>query len=534
MRLRRSVQGLFLVLFFSLFFLATSSVSRILPPDLFLRADPLAALLVFLMTWTGMTVFLPALLVAAATLLTGRAFCGYVCPLGTILDIGAHLAKSPRLEPAWLARSPGLPRGTLALLLVSGILGLSLIAWVDPLVLLSRTTAVLFQPWLLQGGAVAVELVRPLASRAEWFWLSEAEMHPPHYWLTGLSAAWLGGLVALSLWRRRLWCRAFCPVGAFLGILGCRAPLRRQVSASCTACGACQRICPMGAIGEDPKTTCKARCILCARCQKACPVEAIFFLPHARTEAPITLHRVGGGQGLSRRGLLAAGTAGFVTALTVRADAGRIGPRDRLIRPPGAISEASFLRRCLRCGLCMSVCMSHTIQPSLWQGGLDGIWTPRLDLRLAPCEKHCNRCGQVCPTGAIRALSLEERTHAKIGTAVLLRERCLVWKQDRTCLVCDEICPYDAIEFREVEGRRRPFVTESRCNGCGYCEHKCPVQGESAIVVVRMGEIRLEAGSYVEEARRRGFVFEGSREDNPPVSYPPEEGGELPPGLLKP
>jgi len=178
--------------------------------------------------------------------------------------------------------------------------------------------------------------------------------------------------------------------------------------------------------------------------------------------------------------------------------------------------------------------MSHTIQPSLWEAGLDGIWSPRLDLRLAPCEKHCNRCGQVCPTGAVRPLSLEERTHAKIGTAILLRERCLVWEQDKKCLVCDEICPYDAIEFREVEGMRRPFVTESRCNGCGYCEHKCPVQGQSAIVVARMGEIRLERGSFVEEARARGFVFEGSREEG--ESAPPSQSreGELPPGFLRP
>lgn len=529
MRLRRSLQAFFLVFFFSLFFLATSSLSKVLPPDLFLRSDPLAGLLVFLMTWGSAAVFLPALSVLALALITGRAFCGYVCPLGTMLDVGAHLAKSPRRGPSWLVRNPGSGRLTLALLLVSGMLGASFLAWLDPLVLLTRTTALVFQPWVLMGGFAALELVRPLAFRAEWFWISEAQISVPHYWMSGLSVALMGTIVAFSLWRNRLWCRAFCPLGALLGILGSRAPLARAVGSSCTMCGACQRICPMGAIGESPEITRPGLCILCTRCREACPVNAIDFKWGSNPKPSPEVQ-----EGLSRRALMATAGVGLVSALTIKADAGKAGPRDRLIRPPGAVPEEAFLNRCLRCGWCMSVCMSHTIQPSLWQGGLDSIWTPRLDLRLAPCEKHCNRCGQVCPTGAIRPLSLEERIHAKIGTAVLLRERCLVWEQDRTCLVCDEICPYDAIEFKEVDGRRRPFVTENRCNGCGYCEHKCPVQGESAIVVVRMGEIRMERGSYVEESRARGLVFRGSREENPAEPYPDSTGKGLPPGFLKP
>jgi ferredoxin len=153
-----------------------------------------------------------------------------------------------------------------------------------------------------------------------------------------------------------------------------------------------------------------------------------------------------------------------------------------------------------------------------------------LDLRLAPCEQQCNVCGQVCPTGAIRPLPLDERIHAKIGTAILRRERCLVWEQDKTCLVCDEICPYDAIEFREAEGMRRPFVTENRCNGCGQCEYVCPVEGDSAIVVVRMGEMRLPTGSYRLEATRKGYVFEGAREQDYEIIQPFEEE-QVPPGF---
>ena len=155
----------------------------------------------------------------------------------------------------------------------------------------------------------------------------------------------------------------------------------------------------------------------------------------------------------------------------------------------------------------MKSCLTNTLQPSLWESGMTGLWTPRMDPRLAPCDQNCNVCGKVCPTQAIRSLDLEEKTNAKVGTAILRKELCLVWSQNKLCLICDEICPYNAIVFRPVEGYRRPVVIASKCNGCGYCEQRCPVKGESAIVVVPDGEIRLKAGSYIKEAKRLQLEF---------------------------
>jgi ferredoxin len=185
----------------------------------------------------------------------------------------------------------------------------------------------------------------------------------------------------------------------------------------------------------------------------------------------------------------------------------RLQGKRQLIRPPGAIPGTDFMRTCVRCAECMKSCPTNTLQPCLWESGLAGLWTPKMDLRFAPCEQSCNVCGKVCPTQAIRSLSLEEKTHAKVGTALLNRDLCLVWAQDKLCLICDEICPYNAIVFRTIEGYRRPVVIASRCNGCGFCEQRCPVQGESAIVVATNGEIRLKDGSYVEEAKKFQLDF---------------------------
>lgn len=155
----------------------------------------------------------------------------------------------------------------------------------------------------------------------------------------------------------------------------------------------------------------------------------------------------------------------------------------------------------------MKSCVTNTLQPTVLESGLEGVWTPRMELRFAACEQTCNVCGKVCPTQAIRALPLEEKNHAKVGTAVLRKEQCLVWADDKLCLICDEICPYNAIVFRTIDGYRRPVVIPSRCNGCGFCEQRCPVQGESAIVVVPHGEIRFRSGSYVTEAKRLQLDF---------------------------
>lgn len=527
MRLRRFLQLTSLLLFLVLFFTTTYTLTGVLPHDLYLRLDPLAAVLVVLMAPAAAGAFSLALWVVGGTLVMGRVFCGYICPMGCLLDVAGKMAGTPRGPIAWPRGAGRLKYGILVASVASAPLGLSLLGWVDPLAFLTRATALLLDPWVQAAGNLGLGVLRPIAGRIGWTDLANAAFRPPVYWLTGLTGVIMAGIFAMSLWRSRLWCRWLCPLGALLGLLGRWSVLGRRVTDACVECGACERACPMGAVGEDPQRTRHQECILCQRCASVCPEDAIRFLPQGRSWRPVAQ----GGPALSRRGLLAAGVVGVFLGLTARADAGRAGPRDRLIRPPGALPEEEFLDRCLRCGLCLGACLSHTLQPCLWEAGLNGVWTPRMDLRIAPCERHCNLCGRVCPSGAIRDLSMEERTHAKVGTAILHRERCLVWEQDKTCLVCDEICPYDAIEFREAEGRRRPFVTENRCNGCGYCEYKCPVEGGSAIVVTRLGELRLSTGSYISEAKRRGLVFEGPR-DGWPSLQPPSTKDQPPPGFI--
>jgi MauM/NapG family ferredoxin protein len=162
-----------------------------------------------------------------------------------------------------------------------------------------------------------------------------------------------------------------------------------------------------------------------------------------------------------------------------------------LIRPPGA-RKPEFLSQCIRCGICLKVCPTSGLQPSLDQAGWAGLWTPVLAPRLGHCDYSCNACGQACPTGAIPPLTLEDKRRAVIGYAYIDRNRCIPWTDARDCIVCEEMCPLPekAILLEEVEVRapdgtpaqvRRPHVLGDRCIGCGICENRCPLNGEAAI-----------------------------------------------------
>ena len=145
----------------------------------------------------------------------------------------------------------------------------------------------------------------------------------------------------------------------------------------------------------------------------------------------------------------------------------------------------------------------------MFESGIEGIWTPILDNRTGYCELNCVLCGEVCPTGAIRRISIEEKLGLgryagrpiSIGTAFVDRGRCLPWAMDTPCVVCEEVCPISpkAIRTKQVDSidargapvpLQLPYVDPAQCNGCGICEHECPVKDVAGIRVTPVGETR--------------------------------------------
>jgi formate hydrogenlyase subunit 6/NADH:ubiquinone oxidoreductase subunit I len=306
-------------------------------------------------------------------------------------------------------------------------------------------------------------------------------------------------VVVLNALADRFWCRYLCPLGALLGLVSKVQVFRPVVRDDCGACNACATACRVAAIevggrdeGADVAPAARvvsSECTMCLDCVVACPGQGGLTIGTARP-GPWAPYDPG------RRAAVLAVGAGVATAVLLGTGVARAVKRPGLIRPPGAQDEARFLSRCLRCSECMKACPTSGLQPTLAEAGLEGLWTPVLRSRLGYCDYACNACGQVCPSGAIPPLSVQQKRSRVIGVAVIDRDRCLPWAADTPCIVCQEMCPVPdkAIELgpRRLLTRddgsedylARPKVVTDRCIGCGICEFKCPLEGPSAIVVM--------------------------------------------------
>ncbi len=526
--LRRFSQLAFLALFLTLFAFAGRAVVLGLPPDLFLRANPLLALSALLsLREAALPLIWYALPVVVLSLLLGRVFCGWICPMGTALDLLERLFKMrgrrPSQAPPWRRVKYYLLLALLVTMILpaahrsprepslSRSVGLSAAYAADPIALLTRTLTLSGVPPVQWSITFARDVntawaYGPLTENRPWlerlFWRFGAALSwfarpgsPPHHFRLGLlTFVIFAAIVALGSLARRFWCRNLCPLGALLGLLGRISPLRLRVSDKCTNCLRCVNECKMGAILEDPKKYRGGECIWCYSCLAVCPEEAI----------SVTTGRALSGRDdrvdPERRRVLEAIGIGVAAVVLPKVDWStkptQGGERvlklssERLIRPPGARAEEAFVTACVRCGECMKVCPTNTLQPAFGEGGIEALGTPILVPRMGPCSDMCDACGQVCPTGAIQPFRAEEKKHLFLGTATIDRSKCIAWAYGRQCVVCDEACPYDAIYPDVLDGLPRPVVDDRVCVGCGQCEYVCPVEPRAAIRVSSSGDKR--------------------------------------------
>jgi ferredoxin len=191
---------------------------------------------------------------------------------------------------------------------------------------------------------------------------------------------------------------------------------------------------------------------------------------------------------MSRARFLAAAGGGFallvLARLPARAAVRRASAVPAVTVPPGARSVDRYLDSCTACGLCVSACPSKVLGASHKLFGLRGLLAPVLDYAVSYCQYECTSCLDICPSGSLERLRLEQKKLVKIGDAALVRERCIVFTSKTKCGACAEHCPTGAVHMvPSSTGIPEPVFTSSICIGCGACHHACPVRPERAITV---------------------------------------------------
>ncbi len=503
-QVRRFSQVLFLLTFLVLFRLTDYSGQDTIPyaVNIFFRMDPLVAAAVTLATKTWIYLMWPALVVVGLTLVFGRVFCGWLCPLGTLIDgITGWIPKSGR---GWVM--PWVKYALLFILLISAAFGVQLLGYLDPFSLLVRGMVFAVDPalrFLASSLFDTIYATAPLwlSDITEWVYAVLKSVVLPYqqgfFYLSLLSFSILIFIFCLEWFGKRTWCRNLCPLGALLGLISKVAWMKRLPVKGCAHCGKCSTDCRMDLF--DAKNRFKPEeCTLCMDCLEYCPDNLATFTFSRPFKYRISMD-------LTRRQVLAAGFAGMALPVLMKTDAVSKESDGKIIRPPGALPELDFSAVCVRCGECMKVCINNALQPLFLERGLEKMFTPALVPRIGYCEYNCTLCSQVCPTGAIERLDRKQKHVFVMGSAFFDKNRCFVYADKKECIVCEEHCPtHDkAIKFNKSlvldnTGQKRqlyePYVVEALCVGCGICEYVCPVQGEAAIRVVGKTQRKIKGG----------------------------------------
>ena len=455
---------------------ALESKSRV-APESFLLLDPLVALSTALAARSWISSLMFAGLILAVCVLIPRGFCGYICPLGTLIDlfdwgISQRFSRIRTPDNGWWVH---LKYYLLTAVMVAALCGVLLSGFVSAIPVLTRGLLYVFDP--LQTGFLLG-------------WHQVPSMHIGHWFSIGLFLLVLG----LGLLRPRFWCRYVCPSGAVFSLANVFRWSERKVSPDCIHCNKCVTACPFDAIKPD-FTTRTTDCTLCQTCGGVCPTEAIQFVPRFDSMQEKELNVPPTGEtSFGRRSFLATGVGMFASVvggtslgLVTKSFGARLDDEHALrpVRPPGSVEESKFLEICIRCGECFKVCPNHVLQPLAFEQGLEGLWTPYAELDWAGCDSSCNACGQVCPTEAILPLPLEEKRATKMGLAIVNTGTCLPYVGLEACQLCVDECNaagYQAIEFTRVRTERAdggtdewlaPVVQDEKCVGCGLCQMRC-------------------------------------------------------------
>ena len=451
--------------------------------------------------WMAKIQFLPAVLalnvvivvaLILLTLLMGRIYCSVICPLGVMQDIFGWFGKKAKKNRYSYSKPMNILRyvmlGVLVVALVAGF-G-SIAALIAPYSAYGRIASNLLAPVYQWGNNLLAAWAESVDSYA---------FYSVDVWLKGgitlvVAVVTLVALFVLAFKNGRTYCNTICPVGTVLGFLSRFSYLKPVIDTSkCNGCGLCARNCKASCIDSKNHAIDYSRCVVCLDCIDKCRQGAIKYVPRSKAVASAP---TGASADKGRRAFITATAvmagAGVAKAQKLKMDGGfatiedkQIPNRKTPITPPGSLSAKNMAQHCTACQLCVSVCPNQVLRPS---SDLSNFMQPETSYERGYCRPECTKCSEVCPAGAIKPITKEEKTAIQIGHAVWIAENCIVNADGQKCGNCARHCPTGAIQMvpkdaNDPKSLQIPVVNTERCIGCGACENLCPSRPFSAIYV---------------------------------------------------
>lgn len=283
------------------------------------------------------------------------------------------------------------------------------------------------------------------------------------------------GLIAiLTGLKGRYFCTNICPAGTILGLISKGSVYKIRINKdSCVACGLCTQKCPSGCIDVKNKTVDNETCIKCFKCLTLCHNNGISYkkVSASKTKIPFNMSRRRFIIGASALSILAVAYKGGI-----KLGSNIVQKVKTIILPPGARSIKEFTNKCLNCNLCVTNCPMKIIQKADEEHP-----TVHIKYQKSFCDYNCHKYSEVCPSGAIKKLTLKEKRKTQIGQASVNIDTCI------QCGLCVMECPRSAITKERGDF---PHIDTNKCIGCGACQAVCPV---SAIKVkANENQIMLE------------------------------------------
>ncbi|MCH5247895.1 MAG: 4Fe-4S dicluster domain-containing protein [Muribaculaceae bacterium] len=457
------------------------------------------------------TSFVTIAVLLVLTLLFGRIYCSVICPLGVLQDIISRIEmifmkKSKRHSRFKYSKGYPVLKYVVAILffaaMIVGAYVVGVRVWaslIEPYSAYGRIASSFLGPVYDWGNNIFADIA--VSQNSTTFWHVSAQKFGGI--VTWIALATVIILIITVGFAGRLWCNTICPAGTLLGIFS-RFSLFAPVfdSSKCAKCRRCEKDCKSQCINVAEQKIDYSRCVTCFDCIGDCKFDAMHYTFRVKSKKESKVKKNSSNEpeqvNATRRGflggLLALGAGAVAKAQSKLTDGGLAPLKDKKnpeketpVVPPGALGYKNFYGHCTGCQLCIAACPNGILTAST---SLDSFMQPVMKFDVSYCRPECNRCSQVCPTGAIRPITLGQKTDISIGQARVYVDECIAYLGEAVCGICERHCPVQTISMMKVDPeddsprpRRRPVVTESRCIGCGACENMCPVYPESAIRV---------------------------------------------------